>query len=133
MTLYLDSSALVKRYVAEKGSGEVIAAMERTARWVSCRLGFVETVRAVGIKAGSEGTSRVKADWSALEVVEVDAGLAERAADLALSHRLRSLDAFHLAAALTVPDQGLVFVTWDARLHNAARAHGLRTLPAALG
>lgn len=133
MTLYLDSSALVKRYVAEEGSGEVIAAMARTARWVCCRPGFVETVRAVGIKAGSEGTSRVKADWSALEIVEVDAGLAERAADLALSHRLRSLDALHLAAALTVPDRGIVFATWDARLHAAARAHGLRTLPAALG
>lgn len=132
MTLYLDSSALVKRYVAEEGSRAVIAAMEQTARWVSCRLCFVETVRAVGIKVGSEGTSRVKADWSALEVIEVDASLAERAADLALSHRLRSLDALHLAAALTVPDRGVIFATWDARLHRAARTHGLRTLPAAL-
>jgi predicted nucleic acid-binding protein len=45
---------------------------------------------------------------------------------------LRSLDALHLAAALTLATSELTFATWDARLHRAAREHGLRTLPAKL-
>ncbi len=62
----------------------------------------------------------------------MDRELTERAAELAISSGLRSLDALHLAAALTFPRDELTFATWDARLHRAAREHGLRTLPAAL-
>jgi predicted nucleic acid-binding protein len=42
------------------------------------------------------------------------------------------LDALHLAAALSLPGEGLTFATWDTRLHRAAREQGLRTLPATL-
>jgi uncharacterized protein len=133
LTLYLDSSALVKRYVAEDGSDEVLVAMNEAETWSSCRLGFVEAVRAVGLKAGDKAARKVKEDWLIFEVLEVDQALVERAAELALLHRLRSLDAVHLAAALEWPDDDPVFATWDARLHRAAREHGLETLPASLG
>ncbi len=43
-----------------------------------------------------------------------------------------TLDALHLAAALVLPPSGLVFATWDRRLHAAAGAEGLELLPAAL-
>jgi len=132
LTLYLDSSALVKRYVAEEGSGEVLVAMKNAEVWSSCRVGFVEVVRAVGLKAGNKVSRKVKEDWLIFEVLDVDQALVERAAELAISHRLRSLDAVHLAAALELRDDDPVFATWDARLHRAAREHGLRTLPAAL-
>ncbi len=132
MTLYLDSSALVKRYVVEEGSEELIAAMEGTETWVSCWLGYVETVRAVGIRAGVEASNRIRSEWATMDLVQVDARLAEQAADIALASRLRSLDAFHLAAALAVSDPELVLATWDRRLHQVAREHGLKTLPATL-
>jgi len=45
---------------------------------------------------------------------------------------LRALDALHLASALSLDAEDVIFATWDARLHRAAREHGLRTLPAAL-
>lgn len=132
MRLYLDSSALVKRYVAEEGSDEVRLAMREAERWSSCRLAFVETVRAVGRKAGEEGTQRVRRDWSGFHIVELDQGLAERAASLALEHGLRSLDAIHLAAALEPAGEDHVIATWDARLHRVARERGLRVLPETL-
>jgi predicted nucleic acid-binding protein len=130
--LYLDASGLVKRYIEEEGSGMVREAMNRASAWSTCRLSFVETVRAVGLTGGQKGVKRVESDWQSLDVVDVDQALAERAAKLALSHRLRSLDALHLAAALTLPDRDLTFATWDGRLHRAAREEGLRTLPEAL-
>jgi predicted nucleic acid-binding protein len=132
LRLYLDASALVKRYVEEQGSDLVISAMQEAEAWSICRIGYVETVRAVGLVGGRRAVRRVEAEWASFDVVEVDAGLAEHAAELALAAELRSLDALHLAAALLLAGGGLTVATWDARLHRAAREHGLATLPVAL-
>lgn len=129
--LYLDASALVKRYVEEDGSEAVREAMA-DQDWVSCRVCEVETRRAVDRAGGSEELERVESDWHAFEIVEVDAVLCERATELACTTGLRTLDALHLAAALGLPRRGLDFATWDSRLHRAAREHGLATLPAEL-
>lgn len=133
MTLYLDSSALVKRYVREVGTDTVIEAMSRADVYKMCRIGFVETVRAVARGGESDDVEKMERDWTRVDVIEVDRTLAEHAAKLAVRHRLRTLDALHLAAALAVIDDDPTFVTWDVDLHRAAREQGLRTLPAALG
>jgi predicted nucleic acid-binding protein len=127
--LYLDASALVKRYVAEDGSDLVRAAMADANAWFMCRVGFVETVRAVGLAAGARTTETVRREWESFGVIEVDRALSEDAAALALAHELRSLDALHLAAALLLPREAVTVATWDLRLHRAARASGLRVIP----
>ena len=132
MTLYLDSSALIKRYVREIGSDSIIEAMDRASAYKMCRVGFVETVRAVAL-GGEADVEKMESDWTRVDVIEVDRTLAEDAGRLAVHHRLRTLDALHLAAALTLADEDPIFATWDARLHRAAREHGLRTLPTVLG
>ena len=129
MTLYLDASALVKRYVAEEGSDLIIDAMQGAGSWTICRIGYVEVARAVHLAAGRPALNRFRRDWPAFDVVEVDAELAERAAELALRTDLRSLDALHLAAASLLPAPGPTVATWDGRLHRAAREAGLTTLP----
>jgi Predicted nucleic acid-binding protein, contains PIN domain len=131
--LYLDASALVKRYVEEEGSELLVRAMDAANAWSMCRIGYVETVRAVGLAGGRKGVKRVEADWLSFDVVEVDSALAEHAAQLTLSAELRSLDALHLASALVLPSEDLTVATWDPRLHRAARDQGLETLPSALG
>ena len=131
--LYLDGSALVKRYVEEVGSELVLSGMEGARAWSMCRIGYVETVRAVALAAGRKAVKRVEADWLAFDVIEVDRALTEHAAQLALSTELHSLDALHLAAALVPPAGDLTLATWDTRLHRAARDQGLQTLPPALG
>lgn len=131
--LYLDASALVKRYVQEEDSDSVLRAMDEATAWSICRIGYVETVRAVALAGGRGVIERIDADWLSFDVVEVDAALAEHAAQLAISTDLRSLDALHLASALVLPPEDLTVATWDARLHRAAHERGLRTLPTALG
>lgn len=133
MSLYLDASALVKRYVDEEGSDAVLEAMGGEKTWAMCRIGLVETVRAVARGGEPEDVERVKRDWIGCDVVELDQDLAEHAAQLALSSGLRALDALHLAAALSLSTESLILATWDIRLHRAAREHGLSTLPATLG
>lgn len=130
--LYLDASALVKRYVAEAGSEALIEAMEEAEGWAICRVGYVETARAVNLAAGKSAVGRFVTDWASFEVIEVDASLADHAAELASTEELRSLDALHLAAALLVSSEELTLATWDARLHRAAQNKGLRVFPQVL-
>jgi predicted nucleic acid-binding protein len=130
--LYLDASALVKRYVEEDGSDLVLSAMENARGWSMCRVGYVETVRAVALAGGRKAVKRVEGDWLSFDVIEVDSALATHAAELTLSAELRSLDALHLAASLVLPPEDLTVATWDARLHRAARDQDLKTFPESL-
>ena len=103
--------------------------MGRAEGWFICRIGFVETIRAVGLVAGPIATKTAQDEWPAFGVIEVDQSLVEHAAALAIDRELRSLDSLHLAAALMLPHDDLVFATWDHRLHAAASAEGLQLLP----
>lgn len=132
MTLYLDASAFVKRYIAENGSDVIRQAIDVAASLAMCRVGFVETVRAVAAAGNRRDVKRVEGHWAAIDVVEVDRVASEKAASLAIAHNLRTLDALHLAAALSLPSRDLTLATWDRRLHEAARAEGLAVLPATL-
>jgi uncharacterized protein len=129
LNLYLDASALVKRYVAEPGSDLVRETMQRADAWFICRIGFVETARAVESVAGPAAARRFRDEWPAFTVVDVDEDLVEDAWRLAVRHGLRSLDSMHLAAALLLPRDGLVMAGWDGRLRAAAMAQGLAILP----
>jgi uncharacterized protein len=106
--------------------------MDRAEGWFMCRVGFVETVRAVGLSAGKAAAETVREEWPAFGVVEVDQRLVEDAAKLAIDRELRSLDALHLAAALVLPRDDLFFAAWDRRLHAAAGAEGLALIPETL-
>jgi predicted nucleic acid-binding protein len=103
--------------------------MERAEGWFMCRIGFVETVRAVGLSAGQGAAQVVRDEWPAFGVIEVEQRLSEDAARLAIDRELRSMDALHLAAALVLPHDDLLFATWDRRLHTAAKAEGLALIP----
>ena len=129
MNLYLDASALVKRYVAEPGSELVREDMQRADAWFMCRIGFVETARAVESVAGPAAARRFRDEWPAFAVVDVDQDLVEDAWLLAVRHGLPSLDSLHLAAALLLPRDGLVMTSWDGRLRGAAMAEDLAVLP----
>jgi predicted nucleic acid-binding protein len=100
--------------------------------WFMCRVGFVETTRAVTLAGGPGAAKAFAEEWPAFAVLEVDAALVEHASLLTLSRDLRSLDALHLAAALVLPSDDLVLATWDRGLHAAALAEGLDVLPRSL-
>lgn len=107
-------------------------AMREADGWFMCRVGYVETLRAVGLAAGPRSAAAVRAEWSSFGVIEVDHRLAELAVDLSVAHELRSLDALHLAAATVLPPADLLMATWDRRLHAAAASIGLGLVPQAL-
>ncbi len=103
--------------------------MDGADGWFMCRVGFVETVRAVGLSAGHAAARTVHEEWPAFGTIEVDQRLVEDAAKLATKRELRSPDALHLAAALMLPRDDLLLATWDRRLHAAAGVEGLALIP----
>jgi predicted nucleic acid-binding protein len=56
--------------------------------------------------------------------IEVSSAIAEQASQLEPAE-LRTLDAIHLASALSAADPSIDVITYDERLAEAARAHGL--------
>ena len=119
----------------ERGSDLVRETMGQ-ADWVMSRVGYVETLRAIELMYGGAGpeSSRFRAEWPSIQVVELTPGIADAAVEVASTHGLRSLDAVHLASALALARGPLTLATWDTRLHAAAAAErSLTVLPAVLG
>jgi len=100
-------------------------------RWAIARVGYVETARALALAAGdgSAAVGAFESEWPLFAVVEIDEELARRAVELSVAESLRSLDAIHLAAALTLPESELRLATWDVRLHGAAAGLGISLAP----
>jgi predicted nucleic acid-binding protein len=134
VSLYLDSSAVLKRYIDEHDSSRYNAIFASDTTWLTCRITWVEVWRNVGRRLPpSEATvarGALRADWQRLTVVEVDADLAEDAGRLADLTGSRSLDALHLAALERVGPAGIALVTADLRQAQAARALGWAVLGA---
>lgn len=124
MTLYLDTSALVKLVVAEYGSQELrgyLAERPRAPRAASA-LVRTELRRAVS-RAAPTLLPAVERLLGALALVRLDDELLDTAGRLA-PPLLRSLDAVHLACALRVAPL-TALVTYDTGMEQAATSMGL--------
>lgn len=123
---YLDSSALVKLVVAEPESAALRRHLRARPVRASCALARVEVVRAVRLH-DREATERARLVLSRTRLVRIDDDLLDAAAALGPGV-LRSLDAIHIAAALTFGEELREMVTYDARMAVAAAAVGVKTL-----
>ena len=119
---YLDASAFVKLVLEEPESGALDLALNDW-RWTSSALLEVEATLTVRRRDPARlDASRVL--LGAVRTLEIDADVRRAAAELT-DPGLRSLDAIHLATALSLGDRcGTVFA-YDERLIAAAHAHGL--------
>jgi hypothetical protein len=136
---FLDTSALVKRYVQETGTGWLQALTDPAAGHAHfiARITQAETVAAITrrergghIAPADAATALGDFQYDLVRqylVVEISAGLMAHAAALARRHGLRGYDAVQLAGALEVQDNtsSLVLVSADGELNAAAIAEGL--------
>lgn len=142
MIYFLDTSALVKRYVAEPGSPLVRSLFARRRKVAISRLAFAE-VAAAAARRRREGTlsarqqeallARLEEDLSTFLVVEVRQASLSTVPGLCSRHPLRAYDAVQLAAALLLRQtaSAVDFWTTDHALRLAALAEGLRATPIA--
>ena len=141
MIVYLDASALVKRYVAEAGSAEVALLIAQAGAVGTAILSRAEVAaalaKAVRMKvlprAGALAALQVfSAEWEDLVRLQMTEVLVARAAALAWEHGLRGYDAAHLASAMFWQDmlgEQVTVATYDRQLWAAARAAGLAAWP----
>jgi uncharacterized protein len=136
---YFDTSVLVKRYVREAGSRQAQELL-RHYRFLSCAIAPLEAMSAffrrqaageLSARNCSAIMSRLHADQSHWELVEVGAGVLVRAEEVITKGKVRTLDAFHIAAALAFKELSglrLPFITADGQQRQAAQQLGLQII-----
>jgi predicted nucleic acid-binding protein len=128
VTLYADSSALLKRYIDEMDSPRAVELLDSDPQLVTGRHTVVEVRRNLArLLAGSSlsaARAAFAADLAAFAIVELDAATCELAATIAEQSGARTLDALHLGAARRL-GLGLTFLTFDVRQAQMARSLGL--------
>jgi len=118
VSLYLDSSAIVKLVVREPESTALRRYLRSDEARFSCGLARVEVVRAVR-PHGARAVSRARAVLGRIDLLRLDDALLDAAARMDPSS-LRSLDAIHLAAAMALGNDLAALVTYDVRMADAA-------------
>ena len=128
MVTYIDSSALVKRYISEPDSKFASSLISADPVLVTSWLTFVEVRKAVS--RAFEGPDLAAAhralteDFDKMAVVAPDVLTWQAAADIVDALKIRSLDAIHLACAQRLRVKNLRFITFDLRQAIAARSLG---------
>jgi len=139
--LYVDTSALVKRYVREARSDEVVALIEEAEAVGSTVLAQVEMASTFA-KAVRQGWVEQKSaqrawhdflgHWTSFTRLVISAGVLERASSLAWEHGLRGYDAVHFASALIWQEAvaaSVQLATFDRDLWTAAKNAGVEVWP----
>jgi uncharacterized protein len=128
VVLFVDTSALVRRYVQGPGRDLVVEAMAADDAWCASALCRSETLLvlhrlAVTPSQHERMWGRLRDDWDAFVVVPVDDRCLAHAVELGATYGLRTVDAVHLAAADRLPRPAR-YVTFDRRQIPAAAALG---------
>lgn len=128
MSLYLDSSALLKHYLDEPDRERFEQLFASDAIHLTGRHTLVEVRRNLARVLGRAEAAAVRhaflADVRSIFIVELDADVCDDAAELAERTGVRSLDALHLAAARRVATD-VTLLTFDDRMARAARDLGM--------
>jgi predicted nucleic acid-binding protein len=121
--VYLDTSAFMKLVMPEP---ESVALRGHLRQWrvrVSAALLYAEALRAAS-RASPTRLAAVRRLLGGVVLLNLDRALLERAGAL-LPVELRTLDALHVAAAMSLGADLGELITYDARMAIAARAQGL--------
>ena len=140
MRVYFDSSALVPLLVREASSTHCAHLWSTADARVSSCLAQVEVAAAL---AQAQRMRRITAEQhrlalehlrvllDRLDLVQTDAALLDRAANLASEQGLRGYDAVHCASAEAVASDDLVAASGDHTLNEAWHRLGIATYPTA--
>lgn len=113
----------MKLVVAEPESRALENHLAHRAGLVSSYLAVTELTRAFRRALSKKQLTQVDEVLGAVVLMDITPAILARAAELA-PPQLRTLDAIHLATALSANDTALDFITYDVRLAKAAKAHG---------
>ena len=132
MSLYVDTSALLKRYLDEPDSDAADGYVLGDTSWFSGRHAYVEVRRNLARAVSDDELVRLRdafeADWRRTTIIELDEITCRLAADIGEHTGLRSLDALHIGAAARLGAATVTLLTFDIRQAQAARQLGFVVL-----
>jgi len=139
--LYLDASALVKRYIQEKASEDLNAWIDAAEMVVTGFITRVEVAAAIA-RAGRmklispdetlAALRQFRSEWESFQRLPINENTVIRGSDLAIEQNLRSYDATHLACALIWQEtlgMPVTLASLDSQLIEAARNVNMSSLP----
>lgn len=141
MILYLDTSALVKRYFYEPYSDDVISRWKSATQIVTSFVAYAETMASMYRKKRESALADTLIrkivdsfhhDWESFIRVEVNDKLNGYIDRVVEKYPLRGFDAIHLASAIVIHErlsEDFVFACFDERLTGVAQLEGLETFP----
>lgn len=117
MTVALDTTALLSRFLDGPTRDTVLDAMDADRDWCASALALSEALMLVDRlgddpRRTDELRRALRDDWERIHVVPVDQLCLDRAAEIGRSQPVRTVDAIHLAAADRLP-RPTTFVTFD--------------------
>lgn len=142
MILYLDASALVKRYIQEKASQDVNAWIEAADMVVTGLITRVEVAAAIArasrmklisLDESLAALRQFRSEWESFHRLPITENTVARGDALAVEHDLRGYDATHLACALIWQDtlgMPVTLASFDGQLIEAAKAVQMAYIPA---
>lgn len=139
---YFDASAFVKLLVDEEGSDvaaqvwdacDVVTSSPLAHPEVRAALAAARRAHRLDDEALEVAEQQWRGYWASVRRIGLTPAVAEAAGVLAGAHALGGADAVHLASALALGDDEVVFAVWDQRLRGGVRAAGLRLAPAGDG
>jgi predicted nucleic acid-binding protein len=132
MTLYVDTSALVRRYLHDRHRAVVLDAMTDDDAWCASSLARTETQLAlhrasVSARQQAELWRTLRDEWEAFWVVPLDDRCMARAVEVGATYGVRLVDAIHLAAADRLPHP-VRYLTFERQQIPAAVALGFEVI-----
>ena len=141
MILYLDASALVKRYIQEKASQDVTAWIEAADMVVIGLISRVEVAAAIA-RAGRRmlitpdetlaALRQFRSEWESFLRLPITENTVVRGDALAVEYNLMGYDATHVACALIWQEtlgMPVTLASFDSQLIEAARGVQMAHLP----
>jgi len=142
MKVFLDTSALIKLYHEEEGSGRILGMLSRNIQAIFLsEIALLEFRSALWKKARQKEITATAArnviacfeqDAAKFQFVRIDSSLLNTAALLLMRHGdkgLRTLDSVQLASALTLKDADCIFLSSDQLLLDFFKKEKLRIAP----
>jgi len=141
MIMYLDTSALVKRYFQEPYSDDVLSGWKSATQIVTSSVAYAETMASMYRKKLESDLADTlirkivdtfHQDWESFIRVEVNDKLNGYIDRIVERYPLRGFDTIHLASAMVIHErlpEDFVFACFDNKLARAAQSEGLETFP----
>jgi uncharacterized protein len=130
-SLYLDSSALLKRYLEEEFSQQCEEIIVKYQDKYISQIGVTETLinlrKRLSAAEFAMATKLFEADIAIFNIIEFDEATSDLAVEISEGTNLATLDAIHLASAASLGSKTIDFLTYDKVQRKAAKSLGFKT------